>query len=262
MKKLVVAILIGLSLVALAVRFGTKPLFEALGYQVKAGLKVNATPQATVFIDGQEVGKTPFQDENLKVGEYDLKLVSENFNWQGKVKLNQGTLSVVNRELGKDSLASGETLTLAGGSGTVITSSPSESEVEIDGKYYGKTPLSLADLKPGEHIFLIGHENYLKRSIKATLPGKLVLNIAVDLAASETPVDITPTKPTVDYVTIKDTPNGFLRVRNKPSLNGTEIGKVNTGDKLPLTEELSGWFKVKLEDGTEGYISSAYAVRK
>ena len=57
---------------------------------------------------------------------------------------------------------------------------------------------------------------------------------------------------------VKNTPTGFLRVRDKPSLNGLEIGRVNPGEKLILLEELSGWVRIRMANEKEGYVSSAY----
>lgn len=61
-------------------------------------------------------------------------------------------------------------------------------------------------------------------------------------------------------VIVSDTPTGFLRVRSTP--NGEEIAKVNMGDKLPFVDEQNGWYKVQLEDGTEGWVSKEYSAKQ
>lgn len=265
MKKVFFITLILISCLALALKFGFKPLSQMLGYQTKAGIKVTSTPEATVFINGLEAGKTPYQDENLKVGEYEVKLVSGEAVWQNKVSLNAGTLSVVNRELGTNiASSSGETLILNPGKGIVITSTPNEAEVEIDGKIFGKTPLSVVSLEFGEHTFILSHDNYLKRSIRAVSPKDLLLHLDVDLAVAEvdlsnisTPVITEPVK-----LAVKKTPTGFLRVRDKPSLAGKEIAKVSDGDILTQISTSGSWIKVQLEDNTEGYVSSTYVQKQ
>lgn len=265
MKKSFFLVLVFISIVVLSIRFGSQPLSALLGYQVKAGLKVTSMPEATVFLNGKEVGNTPYQDENLQAGDYRVKLEVDKSSWEGSVNLSQGTLSVVNRELAETTASSsGEVLTLNPGKGVVITSSPSEAQVEIDGKDYGKTPLAVSDLSSGEHTFLINHDSFLKRSIRASLPENMLLSIDVNLAISE--VDLggitTPTVISPQKLVVKQTPTGFLRVRNKPSLNGEEVGKVSSGDNLLLLEELSGWDRVRLDNGTEGYISSSYVQKQ
>jgi len=51
---------------------------------------------------------------------------------------------------------------------------------------------------------------------------------------------------------------GFLRVRSEPSLNGTEISRINEGEEFLMLEEKEGWTKIKLADGKEGWASSTY----
>lgn len=262
MKKLLFSCLVGFSLVILLIYFGSKPMLDALGYQARSGLKITSYPEASVFINGEAQGKTPFEDDNLTSGEYQVKLVSTDSSWQGLVRLTRGTVTVVNRELSpKTGVSSGETLTLDDGGGVIITSTPDQALVSINGKPYGKTPLSVSNLEPGGYTFLLEHDNYLKRSIKATLPTGKFLHLEVDLALTEANLATSVTQPavsTLPKLIVLQTPTGYLRVREKPSLSGAEIGKVSPGDNLTYIEEVPGWYKVRLENGTEGYVSSSY----
>lgn len=261
MRRTTFLILVFISFVLLFVRFAIKPITSYLGFNAKSGIKVTSQPTSQVYLNEKAVGQTPYLDENLKAGEYLVKLSAGNANWMGKVRLNQGTLSVVNRELAEiSSSASGEILTLISGVGATITSNPSEAEVKIDGQSYGKTPISVSTLPSGEHNFTISKSGYLIRSIKAYVPANLSLNINVDLAISEADLTtvIAPVITQTREVVVKQTPTGFLRVRDQASLNGKEIAQVKPGDKLVLLEELSGWNRVRLPDGTEGFVSSSY----
>lgn len=265
MKKSLFFFLVFLGLMVLAARFGAKPLAHSLGYEAKSGLKITATPEAEVFLDGEEVGKTPYQNENLSVRRYQLKLVENNAFWQGGVDLSPGTLTVVNRELSQSTASSfGEVLTLNPGRGVMIISSPGEAEVEIDGKSYGSTPLSVLDLAPGDHTFMISHRNFISRGIRAALPAGMTLNIAVDLAVSEADLgSITPPASiTVAKFTVKQTPTGFLRVRVSPSLSSSEVGRLAPGTNVTKLEESPGWMKIKLDNGIEGYVSSSYVQKQ
>lgn len=265
MRKSIFLILVALSILVLILRFGIKPLTNLLGYQQKAGIKITSTPQALISINGKEVGATPYQDESLQAGEYNISLSVNKASWAGWVKLNKGTLTVVNRELAESvASSSGEVLTLTAGAGANIVSTPPQAEVIVNGKPFGKTPLAIANLTSGEHNFLISHDNYLKRSIRAFVPEKYALNLEVDLAISEldltavaTPVTVTSTE-----LIIKTTPTGFLRVRDKPSLQGKEVARVPSGSQLKMVEEVNDWFKVKLPDGQEGYVFSTYVEKK
>lgn len=264
-KRLFLLAVVVISAVVLLARLAWRPTLELLGLQEKAGIKVTSSPEAAVFINGREVGKTPYQNNDLGVGEYQIKLVEGDARWGGKVSLNSGTLSAVNRELAVDiASSSGEVLTLTPGSGILISSTPGQADVTIDGKPYGRTPLIAADVPAGEHTFILSHGNYTDRSIRAIVPDKLTLNIAVDLALAEADLGVValPSIAPLPKVIILQTPTGFLRVRDKPSLAGNEISRVPSGESLVLLEETVGWDRVKLKDGTEGYISASYTQKQ
>jgi uncharacterized protein YgiM (DUF1202 family) len=61
---------------------------------------------------------------------------------------------------------------------------------------------------------------------------------------------------------VKNTPTGFLRVRSTASANGQEIGQLKPGDVVVMLEEIPNWYRVRLSDGKEGFISAAYAQKK
>lgn len=245
-------------------RFGPVVLSNWFGIFPKAGIKITSTPATAVFINGKEVGKTPYQEESLKTGSYQVRIIGPQSTWQGEIKLTAGTLSVINRELGLSvASSSGEVLTLNEGQGVVVTSTPADSDVEIDGKVYGKTPLTVTDLSAGEHTFIISHIGFLKRSIRAALPEKIQLHLDTDLAVTESnPGSITaPPVVTSNKLTVKKTSTGFLRVRSKPTLNSAEVGRALSGESLTLIEESLGWMKVQMENGTQGYVASIYVQR-
>lgn len=266
MRKTIFYILLLLSLLALFVRFGYDSAVDLLGLKGRGGIKITSYPQgAAVFLNGMEVGKTPYTNENLEAKKYQVKLSGEKTFWEGLVNINSGTLSVVNRELAESiASSSGEALTLENGQGVRVVSHPEGATVEIDGKAYGQTPLMVSEITPSEHLFLLSHDNYLKRSIRASLPEKMLLNLEVNLAVSETdlaPV-VLPTITPESKLVVKQTPVGFLRVRNGPSTSSKEVGRVSSGDTLTLLEELSGWYKIKLDDETEGYVSASYVQKQ
>lgn len=264
MKKFIVWTLVLLSLLALTVRFSSfVPQF--LGIKEKSGISITSNPDgATVTIDGKKVGKTPYVSDNLEPKEYRVSLEKDGSIWQGKVRLTENTLLLVNRDLSKDPTSSaGESLTLDKGKGIIVIANPPDSDIEIDGKEYGKTPKNL-DIASGEHNILITHPNYLKRNISAKLPEGFNLVVSVDLPISD--VDLTTfTAPTITEtkeVIVKNTPVGFLRVRDKPSLLGKEIARLNIGDTLILLSEEGSWDRIRLESGLEGYVSSTYVEKK
>ncbi|MBI2020393.1 PEGA domain-containing protein [Candidatus Daviesbacteria bacterium] len=261
MKKTIILFLLLISILFLLIRFGGQGLEFLLGIKGLSGLTVTSAPEgAAVILDGKEIGITPFESKGLEPKEYDLKIQKDNLFWQGKVKLNEGTITVVSRELSQDPYSSvGEILTLTKGRGITVLSNPQEAELKIDGKAYGKTPITVA-IDSGEHNISLNHSNYLERNTKANLPEGYNLIVLIDLQLSE--ADLTSVQTPVITQTLEvvvlDTPTGFLRVRDKPSLAGKEITQVKPGDKLILLEELPSWARVRLADGTEGYVSATY----
>jgi hypothetical protein len=271
MKKVLVIILCFLSVIALIIRFGAGPLVDYIGANQRAGVRIESTKKSSVFINNEIVGETPYQNENLKEQEYLIGLApidatdSSKPLWQGYVKLNNGTLGVVNRELGMNTVSSsGEIITLKQGNGVTIVSTPVEALVTIDGKEYGRTPLAISSLTPGEHQFMLSKENYLKRSIRATLVEGYALTLSVDLAISEADLSKSVTVPvsSASQVSVKRTPTGFLRVRADATTNAAEVTRVSAGEVLSLLEEKPGWARVRLKDGKEGWVSSAYIEKK
>lgn len=265
MKKIMVWFLIIISLSALLLRFSDKWTEILFGFKPTSGISVLSQPgEAVVFLDGREVGKTPFEDKNLEVKDYTVKLDKNNVSWQGKVTLTPGTVTVINRDLALEQASSaGEILTLDKGKGLTIISNPTAADIEIDGKSYGKTPLTI-NIAPGEYTILLSHTNYLNRSIRASLPANFNLTVAADLVLSEADLTAiqTPTVSQTAEVLVKNTPTGFLRVRDKPNLRGKEVAQVKPGDTLVLLEEQGNWNRVRLSDGTEGFVSALYVEKK
>src|SRR3989344_3290663 len=203
MKKTLFLTLILVSVLVFLIRYSGPAAELILGIKARSGISIISDPEgAVVFMESKEVGKTPYEDKNLDVKEYNVKL-----------------------ERGK---------------GMTVISNPSDSEVEVDGKIYGKTPINI-DVAAGEHTIVISHTSYLKRSIRANLPENFNLTISADLALSEADLTSVsaPVITQTPEVEVIDTPTGFLRVRDKASTAGKEITRVNVGDTLILLEELS-----------------------
>lgn len=265
MKKILLFFLVVLSLVLLILRFSPKFSEVILNIKPKSGISVLSLPTgAKVSLNGIEVGQTPYENKNLEPKEYLVKIQQDNMSWEGKVKLEPDAMTVINRELSNEgSFGAGEILSLEKGKGLTLVSSPAGSDVEVDGKSYGRTPIFI-DIEPGEHTISLAHADYLKRNIRAKVPDNFNLKISADLALSEADLTTIATPPIKTTPTLKvlNTPTGFLRVRDKASTAGKEIAQVKPGDSLILLEELTGWDRVRLSDDKEGYVSSAYVEKQ
>ena len=236
---------------------------NAVGVDKPAALQVTSTPEASVFLDGKHLGKTPFFSDQLRAGEHLLKITISDASYVTKVTLSAQTLTVVDRELAINFLAqSGEVLWLDDSSeGLFVTSLPQAADVTIDGKYKGKTALSILDIEEGDHKITLAKAGFINRefSIKTSNSYQLQADVtlasemAKGIAKAPTPAP----KLEVQKVEILKTPLGFLRVRSEPSLSATEIGRVKTGDQLEIIQEVKDWIKVSFE-GKQGWISAQY----
>src|SRR5438874_1588091 len=59
-------------------------------------------------------------------------------------------------------------------------------------------------------------------------------------------------------VTPSNRVTSYLVVRNQPSGDGQEVGRLQPGEKAETVESVPRWLKVRLSDGTVGYVSKAW----
>ena len=233
----------------------------AIGTTKPAALQVTSTPEASVFLDGKHIGKSPFFSDQLKAREYLVKLTSGEASYTEKVTLAEGTLTVINRELNNNFLAqSGEVLWLEEGkSGLFITSMPDEATISFDGQIIGKTPQKIEAPEEGEHKVTISRQGYIDREFSIKTSNKYLLVADVTLASEIAKGELASPSPLPEpkKVEVLTTPKGFLRVRKEPSTSAPEIGRVKDGDGLELVQETQGWFQIKFE-GKQGWVSSQY----
>lgn len=247
-----------------------------------AGLKVESSPQSLVYINNVQVGRTPL-DKMFPPGEVSIKLVPESTSsalspYQTKVNLTNKVYTVIRREFGTtEDSSSGEILSLQPQSAdsatlSVISSQPDSASVSLDNQPQGFSPLIVNTLMPADHSVEVSAPGYFSRTVnlRAVSGYKLFLSVklaAKEQASSQTVASVSPTpspsagqlqKP---YVEILETPVGFLRVRETPSVGGKEIGQVKPGEKYKLLESQSGWYRIQesLNATDSGWISSQYA---
>lgn len=224
----------------------------AIGYSKPAALQVTSTPEASVFLDGKHIGKTPFYSDQLKAGNYTVKVTVSDATYVDKITLTEGTLTVVNRDLSSNFLASaGENLSLVPNQkGFFVISWPEGSDITVDGKYVAKTPFLMKGLDDGEHRVLISKTGYLEREfvIKSSPKYQLLANVTL---ASQIAKGVgstqTAQKPQAKQVEILSAPGGFVRVRQEPNALSTEIGRINTQDTVEVIQQTDNWLQVKFE---------------
>ena len=142
----------------------------------KAGIQVTANPQANIFLDNKSLGQTPVYREGLKPGTYTLKVAASDQTlsaWEGKITLNAGALTVIDRQLAADPAKSfGYTLTfeaLANKTATEVNlvSFPDTVSVMVDGAPVGFTPFKSDSIASGAHTFTLTSPGHQDMVIKA-----------------------------------------------------------------------------------------------
>lgn len=272
MKKFekVVFILIGILFVAGLVLF-----FAGKLKPKKAGILIETTPVALVYIDGVQVGRTPYE-ATKDPSEITVKLIPESLDkplapYETKVSLGAGIETVIIREFGEsDETSAGQVTSFekvgAGDISLAVVSVPDSAQVSIDGQIKGFAPTKFTDITAEEHQIAVSADGYRERtlSVKTLMGYKLtaVVKLARNLdLPKEEPKKEEVKEPEKKYqVEILTTPNGFLRVRSEPSISADELEKVKSGEKFKFVEEDSktGWFKIEYKEGQEGWVSNDY----
>lgn len=240
----------------------------------KAGLLVETIPQATVFLDGEQVGTTPYNVVRNS-GEVTLRLVPQADGtalspWGAKVRLVENVKTIVRREFGEtESKSAGEILSfekVAGQSAQLaVISTPDSAQITVDGEVRGFTPVKISSISVGEHKIVLSYLGYKEREINARAEADYKLTIDATLAQIE---ELQPTEEATPsgklqktQIEILDTPTDFLRVRMEPTTTATEAAQVKPGQKFTLLEESTDkkWFKIEYEKSKQGWISAQYA---
>jgi len=266
----IVTILTGFGFLGLATLF-------ALGYfkPKKAGLKIISTPAAAVFLNGGQVGRTPYET-TLAPGEVNLKLVPDSgekhlVSFETRVLLSSGIKTVISRNFAEtEAAAAGEVLSFAKTTGPeaalAVVTDPDSAQVSIDGTPRGFAPYQTATLSRGEHQISVSAPGYQERTLAVNTLAGYKLTAIVKLAQSEAtvrPSSLAPASPTPKPVMVRilATPNGFLRVRAEPNINAAEVARVEPDRTYTLVEEnkTAGWYKIEYEAGKFGWVSGEFA---
>ena len=251
----------------------------------KGVLQVTSNPKSTVYLNGKAIGQTPLckgeVNDMINIGEYTVRLVpvSGSFSpFEEKIKISKSVLTVVDRTFGSGATSDGSVISLSPldnskGMELLVISFPDNAQVMVDGNSSGRTPISIKDLTESDHEVKIIKDGYKEKSIKIRMVLGYKLLVEAFLGINQEAISIMPTitpsvnpslslTPSFKRVLILQTPTGFLRVRNDASLGSAEIARVLPGEIYDLLDEQVGWFKIKLKDGTVGWISSQYAQKQ
>ena len=255
-------------------------------------LRIESTPSVSIFLDNKHVGRTPYR-EKIQAGEYTIRLVPESTTaniapWQGKISVGTSLLTYINAILSESELSSAVDLlwlekSVSNKPELSVITNPDGASVVVDDVTKGLTPLTMQDLEVGDHALTVTSPGFLTRTMKIKLTSGYKLIASLKLALSATGVsdvqggtlpdeNTTPTPTTKagstasasasvqkPYITIDDTPTGFLRVRMEPTTSATEAAKVNPGESYHVYDEQNGWYQIQYDGKSKGWVSGTYA---
>ena len=240
-----------------------------------AGILIESDPVATVFIDNQEVGKTPYEAE-VSPKEIMIKIKPESVDgqtfddYETKVNLVSGIKTIVmktfrqNEEYSSGVIVSFEKVG-SGDSFVTVVSVPDNAQVLIDDKVYGYTPLRIA-VPGGDHNLLVVADGYLKKQLPIRVYKGFKLTAFVKLAKSDepqaTPAPVLSGMDIKIRIKINETDVGFLRVRSGASVGFPEVAQVKPTEEYDVIEEgeNGSWYKIKVGE-VEGWVSSEFVTK-
>jgi len=241
----------------------------------KSGLEIISYPTAKVYVNGKELGSTPYKNLDLKPGDNEIKLVAGAREWKKTIELQNNINTVINWQFGDDDNGSSGYILYLEKTGDkkaslLVNVTPNKATIKIDEEVKGLSPLKVNELNNGDRqltISYVGHKD-INVFMKAISGYQLVVN--AKLAEEKNKVEqIVETKDEVinsglsvdqgQKVTIKETETGWLKVRELNSSSSKEVTRVNPGESYTLLDEKNDWYKIGLGNSGEGWISASYA---
>ena len=236
---------------------------------------------ASVFIDGSEIGKTPFSSTALSEGGYALEVSYPGYEKQ-TARINVQKNYTVNISIKLFPIPVPTTVTLLAGSTDIYSIISDNSHtisdlaswvkacvywnktrgvklieqetttdlvfdyfIDYKGNLYNKEGNRVENIEELVDVKIGAYLNRISDGGKFTDEAKEAFRNLSD----QVPIG-------GEVATIKETGFGWLRVRNAPS--GTEVAKVDVGGTYEVVEKTGTWVKIKVSDSLEGWVSITY----
>lgn len=245
-------------------------------------IKIISNPSgASVYIDGIEIGKTPYSSNTLSPGSYDLEISYAGYETQkARINIEKDHTLNINFKLFPLPIPS-NVKKFEGSSNLYAIFSDNEpilsnTQIWVEAiAYWNKTRgISLEDMgankEPVFDFFIDYKGNLFNQGGKMVAPeelekvgkgaylGRLSDGETLTQEAKDIYLRITSQAVTGNTVTVKETGLGWLRVRSGPSINSEEVTKVNVGETFDMLDEQSGWIKIKIDETTTGWTLKDY----
>ncbi len=251
-------------------------------------LRVISEPTgSSVFVDGTEIGKTPFTSTKLSEGDYDLRVEHVGYEPQkARIRIQEGYTSNVSIKLfpmpvpsrissfeGSDNLydAASDNNQIISDTETWVKAIVYWNQtrgINLEGvginkdlvfDYFVDYKGNIFDLR-GDLITDIENNEDIKDADRGAYLGRISDGLGLTEPATEALKKFKNIRLTTTTTKAKILPTGtgWLRVRNDPSINGSEVTKVDVGKEYPLLEEGTDWVKILVSEEIEGWVSKTY----
>lgn len=266
----------------------------------RAGLKIITSDNAAaqVFLNGKLTTETPYVNNDLAAGVYNLELRPANQNlasYKTQISLKSGRQTVITWQFGALPETSGgaiyemEKISNSKDAQLAISTIPDGTIIEVDGKAQGFSPVFLDHLSAGEHEYQVSLPSYVvQKNTIQVVPGNK-MNVVIQLAkqvykpnsettvalpqisspsASVTPIATSSATSVTTIlrpkVVIKATgyfQNGkqAVHVRSNPDPSSSSPGLAYTGEEFSYLKTTTGtWYKISYH-GQTAWVSNQYS---
>ena len=241
----------------------------------KSGLEIMSYPTATVYINGKEMGSTPYKNLDLKPGDSEVRLVTGQREWKKTIELQNNINTVVDWQFGDDDNGDSGYILYLEKTGDkkaslLVNTIPDKTTIKIDGEVEGNSPIKVNELESGDRQLIMSFPGYKDVTVfmKAIAGYQLVVNAQLAKENSDinqiiwTQTEASSSALSVNQdqkITIKETETGWLKVRETASSSSKEVTKIKPGESYVLLEEETDWYKIDLGSSKSGWISASYA---
>lgn len=234
-------------------RFNKKP----------AGLTINSSPTAAVFLNDKNVGNTPYDNANLPAGTYTLRLVPEEEGgvtrppWETRLDLSPQVTAVVSRQFAEtEADSSGSVLQLVkdsvGKTYLSVISDPDNITLAVDSEPRGFTPLTKVEISPGSHHLNLTSPGFKPQEMNVSIVQGYNLIVSVKLAAD--PLVLTPPQvstTSASLATASPIPSPLASQSPSPATPSSSLSMVAKPYVL-IKETGTGWLRVRQEPSSTG----------
>lgn len=226
-------------------------------------LRVLSTPTATIFLNGNTIGRTSY-DAEQKEGEYLIKLIPENVatetaSWSEKIKIFKGTATVVRIDLGKSSLDTSaqifyviksENKDLKDNEGEIeVEVEPAGSTILIDRDEKGISPSLITPVIRGEHELTVSSPGFFPRTEKINIEAGYRTVAKIKLAINQDYKNMDILRKEFDEKNASESaaasPEAVLSTPSKTSF--TPVSKVAGKTYIIISDTPTGFLRVRSE---------------